>query len=123
MAEKVEVAKTSEISPSERRFYEVKGKEIAIINVDGEYYAIENFCPHMGGPVGRGPLSVSDEEKVIMCPFHEWRFDLETGDVVFPSKKRVQKYEVKVDREVALEQYDVDVQENEDEEGVICVEI
>jgi len=104
----IEVATTVEIPPGERKFVDIDGKEIVIINIDGDYHAFANYCPHMGGPVGKGPVSeVSDHDAKwsISCPFHGWRFDLESGDAIFPSKKRLKKYDVN------LEKYDVSVED------------
>lgn len=104
MAEKIKVAEVEELGPGDRKHVELKGKEITILNVDGSYYAVENFCPHMGGPVGNGPLQHDEDRDIIMCPFHEWRFDLDSGNVVFPSKMRVMSYDV------SLEKYDIDIE-------------
>lgn len=111
MVTKVPVAKAADIPSGERATFDVDGTEITVINVDGEYHAIRNFCPHMGGPVGNGPISEADGATIVKCPFHGWRFDLVTGDVVFPGRKRVQKFDVSVEEldEVGLEKYDVDV--------------
>lgn len=76
-----------EFPDGERRFVEVEGIEIAVLNVEGEYYAFRNFCPHMGAPLGRGPVSSSadpeGDEKTLSCPFHSWAFYLETGESTF----------------------------------------
>ena len=53
----------------------VGDKEIALFNYKGEYYAINNTCPHKGGPLGEGRI----EEGILICPGHEWRFELKTG--------------------------------------------
>jgi nitrite reductase/ring-hydroxylating ferredoxin subunit len=109
MSVRVKVAEVSELESGDRKHVDIKGKEITVLNVDGTYYAVENYCPHMGGPVGNGPLGRDDEDSaIIMCPFHEWRFDLETGEVVFPSKKRVMTHDV------SLEQYEVEVESEPD---------
>lgn len=119
MADRIKVAEVSELEPNDRKHVEIKGKEITVLNVDGSYYAVENFCPHMGGPVGNGPIGDADDRDVIMCPFHEWRFDLETGQVVFPGKMKVMSYDV------SLEKYEVEVEpeSNEDVESGVYVEI
>ncbi len=111
MATSVPVAAAGEIQPGERKTVDVDGTEITLLNVDGEYHAVRNFCPHMGGPVGNGPVVAGDGGLVIKCPFHGWRFDLDTGDVVFPGKQRVQTFEVTVAdlEEAGLTTYDVDV--------------
>lgn len=51
------------------------GREIVIFNLDGEFYALENVCPHMGGPLGEGEI----EGCTIICPWHGWQFDIKDG--------------------------------------------
>ena len=53
----------------------IAGKAIAVANVDGSYYAIENACPHAEGPLGEGLL----EGRVVTCPYHGWQFDVSDG--------------------------------------------
>jgi nitrite reductase (NADH) small subunit len=59
----VTVGEASEIPVGERGFYTINGAEIAIFNVEGELYAMENSCPHMGGPLGEGKLLRTDRER------------------------------------------------------------
>ena len=47
---RVRVAAVAEIPPGEGRVFEVKGKTLALFNVDGRFYATDNECPHRGGP-------------------------------------------------------------------------
>jgi len=51
------------------------GSELALYNVAGKFYAIENFCPHRGAPLADGQLC----GPTVMCDWHGWRFDLRTG--------------------------------------------
>lgn len=102
--EDVPVASTEELRPGDRKFVTVNGVEIAVLNLDGEYYALKNSCPHMEGPVGRGVTSHSDSTPRIRCPFHSWTFDLTTGDALFGLKR--------------LRTFDVTV-----EDGEVCVRI
>lgn len=51
------------------------GREIAIFNVDGHFFALDNACPHMGGPLGEGCL----EGHRVVCPWHGWEFDVRSG--------------------------------------------
>ena len=53
----------------------VAGKAIAVSNVDGEYYACTNTCPHMEGPLGEGKLN----GHILTCPYHGWQFDVRSG--------------------------------------------
>ncbi len=52
-----------------------EGKEIALFCIDEEVYAIDNHCPHLGGPLAQGEL----EEDTVTCPWHGWRFNIKTG--------------------------------------------
>jgi len=68
------------------------GDELAVYNVDGEYYATENFCPHKGAPLSEGVLC----GHVIECGLHGWQFDVRNGEcLTVPDKIRT--YEVLVE--------------------------
>lgn len=51
------------------------GREIALFKVEGQIHALENICPHMGGPLGEGCL----EGFKVTCPWHGWEFDVRDG--------------------------------------------
>lgn len=70
----------------------VDGIEIAVILTDGEYHALQNVCPHQGGPVGEGKV----DDGSVYCPWHGWQFDLESGDHVH-KKGEVTTYPVRVE--------------------------
>ncbi|RMG51372.1 MAG: non-heme iron oxygenase ferredoxin subunit [Acidobacteria bacterium] len=93
MGEFVKVAKTSEIGPGEAKTVEVKGTVIGLFNVDGQYYAIENTCTHVGGPLAEGMID-GDE---VTCPWHGARFKISTGEVLGPpAQSDVATYTVRV---------------------------
>ena len=75
MPEFVTVAMAEEILPGTGRTVEVQGVWIALFNVDGSFYAIDNTCPHAGGPLGEGHL----DDHVVECPWHGWRINVQTG--------------------------------------------
>lgn len=52
------------------------GGELALFNIDGEFYATENFCPHKGAPLADGKLC----GYVIECDWHGWQFDVRSGE-------------------------------------------
>jgi nitrite reductase (NADH) small subunit len=54
---------------------DVAGRTIALFNVDGTYHAIDNTCPHRGGPLGEGDLHGT----IAICPWHGWRWDVTSG--------------------------------------------
>ncbi len=93
MAQFVKVAAVTEIQPGQGKAVAVADREIALFNCGGQFYAIDNTCPHHGGPLGDGDLDGS----VVTCPWHGWRFDVRTGvSPVVPSAK-VNRFEVKVE--------------------------
>ena len=66
-----------------------EGMELALYNINGQFYAIENFCPHKGAPLAGGRLC----DHAIECDWHGWRFDLRTGQCLTNSGT-VETYEV-----------------------------
>ena len=94
MADYVTVAKSEDVPPGTAKTYEVNGKSIALCNVDGAYYAIDDVCTHDGGPLGEGYLE-GDE---IECPRHGARFDVKTGRALtLPAVMPVNAYPVQVE--------------------------
>jgi len=71
----VKVGQTADVPSGEGRVIEASGRTLALFNVDGRFYAIDNACAHRGGPLGEGDL----EGPVVMCPWHAWRWDVTTG--------------------------------------------
>jgi nitrite reductase (NADH) small subunit/3-phenylpropionate/trans-cinnamate dioxygenase ferredoxin subunit len=71
----ITVAQVRDIPPGTGRTVEIKGIWIAVFNVEGTFYAIDNTCPHAGGPLGEGTLCGS----VVECPWHGWKFSVVTG--------------------------------------------
>ena len=84
--------KTTEIAPGQIREFQLDGHTVAIANLDGTFYAIDNTCLHRGGPLGQG---VMDGQK-ITCPWHGWQFDVTTGKVVPHGGMGVDTYPVEV---------------------------
>ena len=72
----VKVASTTDLEPGSGTVVEASGREVALFNVGGEFFALENSCPHMDGPLGYGEL----DGEVIYCPWHAWGFNVKTGD-------------------------------------------
>ena len=93
MADFVKVANTNEIEPGQARLVNVKGKQIALFNVNGEFFALDNTCTHEEGPLAEGDIS---GPKVI-CPLHGATFDIRTGEVLCaPAYDDVARYNVRV---------------------------
>ena len=93
MSEFVKVAAKSEMGPGASKKIEVNGKEIALFNVGGNFYAIDDTCKHRGGPLSEG----SCEDKVVACPWHGWEYDVTTGACLTNPAAQQTKYDVKVE--------------------------
>ena len=95
MAGFVKVAKTDEIVPGQGKMIEVgDNKKIALFNVEGSFYAIDDTCTHRGGPLSEGVL----EGKQVTCPWHGATYDVTTGEVLGPpAPQGVARYNVRVE--------------------------
>jgi 3-phenylpropionate/trans-cinnamate dioxygenase ferredoxin subunit len=90
----ITVARASDIPPSRVGVYEVGDHEVAVCNVDGAFYAIDDLCTHDGGSLDQGEL----EDAEIECPRHGARFDVRTGAAVqLPAFQPVETHAVRVD--------------------------
>lgn len=98
MADFVKVASTGDIPEGEGRCFEVNDQQVAIFNVDGIFYALDNVCPHQGGPLGEGEL----DGNMVTCPWHAWDFDVTTGENSEDPDEKQDTYEVKVDGDDVL---------------------
>ena len=94
MAGFVKVAKSDEIQPGLGKMVAVDGKKIALFNVAGAFYAIDDTCTHRGGPLSDGEL----HGKEVTCPWHGAVLDVTTGQVLRPPAPRgVSSYNVRVE--------------------------
>ncbi len=91
MGNLIQVAKTDDLEPGQAMLVEVEGKEIALFNCDGVFYAIENECTHEGGPLCEGDI----DGEVVICPWHGAEFNVKTGEVLCPpADNPVKSYKV-----------------------------
>jgi nitrite reductase (NADH) small subunit len=74
----IRITETHNIPPREGRLVKLQGREIAIFNMVDHFAAIENKCPHSGGPLCDSIVS----GKSVICPLHGWKISLETGEVL-----------------------------------------
>jgi len=92
MGARVEVGRVGDVPLGEGRVVEAAGKVLALFNVDGVYYAVDNTCPHRGGPLGEGDL----DGRTVRCPWHAWSWDVGTGANVNNPAVKVACYPVTV---------------------------
>ncbi|MBI2574735.1 Rieske (2Fe-2S) protein [Candidatus Woesearchaeota archaeon] len=90
----VKVAKKADISPGTGKTVVANGKEIALFNIGGNFYALSNKCVHKGGPLGEGEL----DNSTVTCPWHGWEYDVKTGQCL-TMPVSVETYPVKVEEE------------------------
>jgi 3-phenylpropionate/trans-cinnamate dioxygenase ferredoxin subunit len=101
------VAATGDIPPGNRKLFVIKGRPIAIFNLDGEYFGLLNRCPHQGGSLCDGVVTgllespepgsytYSRQGEIVRCPWHGWEFDIRTGQSYCdPARIRTKAYEV-----------------------------
>src|SRR6476646_1874555 len=73
------------------------GDELAVYNVDGEYYATENFCPHKGAPLSEGVLC----GHIVECGLHGWQFDVRTGECL-TVREEIKTFVVRVEEGMVI---------------------
>jgi nitrite reductase/ring-hydroxylating ferredoxin subunit len=93
MAEFRKVAEIADIPAGSGKTFEIDGKRIAIFNTGGELHAIDDECPHQGGPLGEGDL----DGTIVTCPWHAWMYDVTTGVNTDDPTICVARYEVKIE--------------------------
>ncbi|MGH3318668.1 MAG: Rieske (2Fe-2S) protein [Streptosporangiaceae bacterium] len=113
---KVVVARLRDFKPGERRIVEAGRRSIGVFRVGDRFYAINNRCPHQGGPLclgrtlpwvlsdGPGEFNLADGDVLLACPWHGWEYDLATGQSFLgPGEAPVRGYEVSVESGDALD--------------------
>lgn len=84
--------KIGEVPPGMVRELQLDGKVIALANVGGKLYAVNNVCLHRGGPIAQGELS----GQVVTCPWHGWQYDVTSGKLLTNPAVGVETYAVEV---------------------------
>ncbi|MFB6312176.1 MAG: Rieske (2Fe-2S) protein [Salinirussus sp.] len=109
-----DVAAAADLDPGDRLLVEIEGRDIAVFNVDGEYRAYLNWCPHQGGPACEGALTGRatasfdresltttvewlDEAGTLICPWHDWEYDVRTGKCISDPDVELPSYSVQVE--------------------------
>jgi nitrite reductase/ring-hydroxylating ferredoxin subunit len=90
VAEKVKVARRSQIPEGSAIAVDAGGKKIAIFNAGGKLFAIDNTCLHRGGPLAEGDL----DGTVVTCPWHGWEYDITSGRSLDEPSKQVSCFEL-----------------------------
>ncbi|MDH4140440.1 MAG: Rieske 2Fe-2S domain-containing protein [Coriobacteriia bacterium] len=80
-----------DVAPGQIRHVKIGKRDVAVANVDGDFFALSNVCRHAFGPLGEGFM----DEHVVMCPWHGWRYDVRDGTTDHPNAD-VRTYDVVV---------------------------
>ena len=94
MAGLSKVAEINELEPGQAKLVKVEGHKIALFNIGGNFYAIDDTYTHRGGPLSEGTI----EGDKVTCPWHGATFNVKTGEVMGPpAPKGVKSYRVQVE--------------------------
>jgi len=110
MPTEVYAGRITDFEDGRRALVDVDGREVFVFEREGRFYAYENVCRHMGGPVGEGMLigkveailddqnrhlgdRFSTSEIHIVCPWHGWEYDIETGICAADRRIRLRRFE------------------------------
>ena len=104
------VARAAELPPGTRKLVSIAGRDIVVLNIKGELFALSDKCPHKGGSLSRGKLTglvvsrqpgsyeYSRAGEMLRCPWHGWEFDVRSGrSWCDPSRLRLINYAVSVE--------------------------
>jgi nitrite reductase/ring-hydroxylating ferredoxin subunit len=110
MTKREVVTRANEVAPGTCKIVSVAGRELGIFNLDGEYFALANRCPHEGGPLcqgrivalvqsdGPGHYRLARPNEFLRCPWHGWEFDIRTGQSwCDPQSVRARQFQVTVE--------------------------
>lgn len=107
------VGPVSEFDDDHRKIVTVGEREIIVFRVKDQFYALSNFCLHMGGPVGEGRImgkveavldenravvghDFSDKEMHLVCPWHGWEYNIASGQCIGVKQRKLRTYETAV---------------------------
>lgn len=103
------LARADEVAPGASKQLRVADRDIALFNIDGEFHAIADRCPHEGASLCKGTITgIAESDRpghyrlirkgeMVRCPWHGWEFDIRTGrSWCDPTRVRVKSYDVKV---------------------------
>jgi len=101
--EYIAIAKVGDLAPGDMMEVDVQGEEIALFNVEGEYYAIGNVCTHAYTHLTDGAFYEDMRGWVVECPLHGSQFDVTSGEAVtLPATGNAGKYDVKIENDEIL---------------------
>ncbi len=98
MDEFILVARTSDIPEGKSQAFSVAGREIAVFHHKGRFYAMDDYCPHMGESLALGDI----HGEAVLCSRHLWAFQLADGVCIDVPRLSAETFEVRVDGDQVL---------------------
>lgn len=92
----------TDVPVGEGRVIEDGDRAFAVFNLDGTFHAMDNACPHRGGPLGEGWI----EDGVVVCPWHGWEFEIATGACTMNAALCQKRYPVRVEGDTVIISYE-----------------
>ena len=93
MANWIRVAQVEDCPPGATLETVAGDRIVALMNVEGDFYALDGVCPHQGGPLGKGTLA----GKIVTCPWHGWQFDVTDGQHCLSQSVRQPMFPLRVE--------------------------
>jgi nitrite reductase/ring-hydroxylating ferredoxin subunit len=93
MADYITVCRDADIAANAAKPFVVNGKEIAVYNLAGKFYATQQACLHRQGPLSEGEINGC----TVTCPWHGWEYDIPSGENLFNRAQKLATYPVKVE--------------------------
>lgn len=94
MSEMIKVVAQSDFATNTLRKVEHNDSTIVVINLDGDFYALDGKCGHAGGPLCRG--AIDPAERTLSCPWHGWEYDIASGECIYDPSLTQKTYPVEV---------------------------
>lgn len=107
------VCKVADLPPGQRIIADLDGRSVGVFNVNGEFHALHNRCPHAAGTLCMGPVTgttmptehgarefvYGSEGHILRCAWHGWEFEIETGKCLIDAKVRAKTFKVSVEND------------------------
>ena len=93
MSNFIKAAKTTDVPSGGCLLVQPEGKKVVLFNLGGEFFALDNSCPHNNGPICEGRI----EGETVICPYHSWEFDIRTGKAKRVSGYRIKSYSLRLE--------------------------
>ena len=93
MTEFTTVARVGDIAEGQGQAFAVSGRMVAVFNEAGKYWAIDDFCPHMGASLAGGYM----DDGIVTCPWHAWRFCIHNGQWCDNPRIKIDSFETRIE--------------------------